>query len=165
MAEHTERLLPLVVGDHVQIQNQTGPHPTRWDKTGVIIEVQQFDQYVVRVDKSGSNTTHNFLSKFIPEQKHLDMPSLTITTPKPIQSALTHHPQPISPLRALPPCQQTEAESLPLTLNTLEPTCHHPHLCQQEQDFHHTRQPRDPLVHHLFLYHYTTTSTKNALSP
>ena len=32
-AEHTKRLPPLVVGNYVRIQNQTGTHPTQWDKT------------------------------------------------------------------------------------------------------------------------------------
>ena len=38
--EHTSRLPPLVVGDHVRIQNQTSSHPIKWDKTGVVIEVR-----------------------------------------------------------------------------------------------------------------------------
>ena len=37
--EHTKRLPLLRVGNHVRIQNQTGPHPTKWDKTDVVIEV------------------------------------------------------------------------------------------------------------------------------
>ena len=44
--EHTRRLPPLIVGDHVRIQNQTGTHPTKWDKTGLVIEVRQFDHYI-----------------------------------------------------------------------------------------------------------------------
>ena len=69
-AEHTKRLPPLAVGDHVRIQNQTGPHPTRWDKTGVITEVKQFDQYITRVDGSGRMTLRNrkFLRKYVPVQ-------------------------------------------------------------------------------------------------
>ncbi len=68
--QHTKRLLPLVVGNHVRIQNQTGAHPTRWDKTGVVIEVRQFDQYAVRVDGSGRMTIRNrkFLRKYTPVQ-------------------------------------------------------------------------------------------------
>ena len=68
--EHTRRLPPLVVGDHVRIQNQTGSHLTKWDKTGVVIKVRQFDQYVVRVDGSGRITlcNHKFLRKYIPIQ-------------------------------------------------------------------------------------------------
>ena len=67
-SEHTKRLPTLAVGDQVRIQNQTGPHPTKWDKTGCIIEVRQFDQYVVRVDGSGRMTTRNrkFLRKYVP---------------------------------------------------------------------------------------------------
>ena len=41
------------------LQNQVGPHPLKWDKTGRVIEVRQFDQYVVRVDGSGRVTLRN----------------------------------------------------------------------------------------------------------
>ncbi|KAK3103247.1 hypothetical protein FSP39_017815 [Pinctada imbricata] len=65
--EHTKRLPPLSVGDTVRMQNQTGPHPLRWDKTGTIIEVRQFDQYVVKVDGSGRVTLRKrkFLKKYV----------------------------------------------------------------------------------------------------
>lgn len=65
---HTKRLTPLAVSDHVRIQNQIGPHPTKWDKTGIVIEVRQFDQYVIRVDGSGRVTLRNrkFLRKYTP---------------------------------------------------------------------------------------------------
>ncbi|KAL5016074.1 hypothetical protein ScPMuIL_005663, partial [Solemya velum] len=52
-SEHTKRLPPLIIGDHVRVQNQTGQYPLKWDKTGTIIEVRQFDQYVVKMDGSG----------------------------------------------------------------------------------------------------------------
>ena len=45
--EHTRRLPPLCVGDYVRIQNQTGNFPRRWDKTGQVIEVRQYNQYLV----------------------------------------------------------------------------------------------------------------------
>jgi hypothetical protein len=68
LSEHTRPLPQLVVGDYVRIQNQTGPHPTKWDKTGIVVEVRQFDQYVVRVDGSGRVTLRNrkFLRKYLP---------------------------------------------------------------------------------------------------
>ena len=68
LAEHTKCLPPLSVGDHVRIQNQTGPHPLKWDKTGTVVEVRQFDQYVVRVDGSGRVTLRNrkFLRRYTP---------------------------------------------------------------------------------------------------
>ena len=68
LSEHTRSIPPLVVGDSVRIQNQSGPHPTKWDKTGIVVEVRQFDQYVVRVDGSGRVTLRNrkFLRKYVP---------------------------------------------------------------------------------------------------
>ena len=67
-AEHTKRQPPLTVGDHVRIQNQVGPHPLKWDKTGIVIEVCQFDKYAIKVDGSGRVTPRNrkFLRKFQP---------------------------------------------------------------------------------------------------
>jgi hypothetical protein len=57
--EHTAGLTPLKVGDAVRIQNQTGRHPTRWDKTGIVVKVLQYHQYGVRTDGSGRLTTRN----------------------------------------------------------------------------------------------------------
>ena len=58
----------LVVGDNVRIQNQVGPNPLKWDKTGKLIEVHQHDQYVIKVDGSGRVIIRNrkFLRKFSP---------------------------------------------------------------------------------------------------
>lgn len=56
LSEHTRPLPPLIVGDTVRIQNQVGPYLTKWDKTGVIVEMRQFNQYVVRLDGSGRVT-------------------------------------------------------------------------------------------------------------
>ena len=66
VCEHTRRLPPLAVGDTVRIQNQTGNHPLKWDKTGRVVEVRQFDQYLVRIDGSGRTTLCNrkFLRKY-----------------------------------------------------------------------------------------------------
>ena len=68
-SEHTKTLRPLVVSDQVRIQNQTGPNPRKWDKTGHVIEVCQHDQYVIWVDGSGRVTLRRkFLRKYIPVQ-------------------------------------------------------------------------------------------------
>ena len=66
LCEHTRRLPPLAVGDTVRIQNQTGNHPLKWDKTGRVVEVRLFDQYLVKVDGSGRTTLRNrkFLRKY-----------------------------------------------------------------------------------------------------
>ena len=59
LSEHTRVLPPLVIGNCVRLQNMVGPHPTKWDRTGIVVEVRQFDQYVVRVDGSGPVTLRN----------------------------------------------------------------------------------------------------------
>jgi hypothetical protein len=66
--EHTHRLPPLQVGDHVYIQNLVGNYPRRWERTGTVVEVRQFHQYVVRVDGSGRVTLRNrqHLRQFTP---------------------------------------------------------------------------------------------------
>ena len=88
-SEHTRRLPPLKVGNLVRIQNQTGPHPNKWDKTGTIIEVRQFNQYVIRVDGSGRITLRNrkFLRQYLPVKTPI--PKLSIT------EDLKYHPRPM----------------------------------------------------------------------
>ena len=70
LSEHTKRLPVLRIGDNVRLQNQTGNFPLKWDKTGIIIEVRQFDQYLVKIDGSGRTTLRNrkFLRKYLPVQ-------------------------------------------------------------------------------------------------
>ena len=77
--EHTRRLPPLRTGDCVRIQNQTGPHPNKWDKTGKVIEVRQYDQYLVKIDGSNRVTLRNrkFLRKYLPVV--CDPPKRTLT--------------------------------------------------------------------------------------
>ena len=57
--EKAKNLAPLEVGAHVQIQNQAGPKPTRWDKTGTVVESHGHRQYSVRVDGSWRVTLRN----------------------------------------------------------------------------------------------------------
>ena len=51
----------------VQIQNQKGNNPKRWNKSGKIIEKLDFDQYLVKIDGGGRLTRRNrrFLKKII----------------------------------------------------------------------------------------------------
>ena len=41
------------------IQNQSGRFPTKWDKSGVVVEIKPNDQYVVKVAGSGRLTLRN----------------------------------------------------------------------------------------------------------
>ena len=59
LSEHTRVVPPLAIGNCVRLHNMDGPHPTKWDRTGIVVEVRQFDQYVVRVDGSERVTLRN----------------------------------------------------------------------------------------------------------
>ena len=61
-------LKPLTVGQYVIIQNQRGPHPLRWERTGVVVECKPFDQYVIKVHGSNRLTLRNcrFLRSYDP---------------------------------------------------------------------------------------------------
>ena len=83
LSKQTERLVdgarqlkPLSVGDSVRIQNQTGSHPTKWDKTGVVMQIGENDKYVVRVDGSRRLTLRNrrYLRKMIPSKFYSQVP-------------------------------------------------------------------------------------------
>lgn len=93
LGEHTQHLSPLKVGDCVRVQNQRGPNSTKWDKTAVVIEVRQFDQYIVRIDGSGRVTLRNrkFLRKYIPVLRRDPPAAHHAYTPPP---ALNPAPQP-----------------------------------------------------------------------
>ena len=109
-SEHTKRLPPLIVGDHVRVQNQIGQHPLKWDKTGTIIEVRQFDQYVVRMDGSGRVTLRNrkFLRKYLPVK--------TITPTKTTEDDILAKKSWVSIPSVLP--QDTKLETDPAQTNT-----------------------------------------------
>ena len=85
---HAHRLPPLVIGDRVFVQNQHGQHPKKWDKSGIVMELGDHDQYVVKVDGSGRLTLRNrrFLRRFTP-------PTTTITqSPENLPSTLVPEP-------------------------------------------------------------------------
>ena len=94
LSEHTRNLPPLKVGDHVRIQNQTNNYLTKWDRTGRVVKVKQYHQYLIRVDGSGRIKMKNrkFLRKFTP----------LISDQKPYP---THHPT--------TPCHRATQPDLP----------------------------------------------------
>ena len=50
ISENTKFLPPLNCGDHVVILNRTGNFPSKWGKSGVVVEVKDCHQCVVKVD-------------------------------------------------------------------------------------------------------------------
>ena len=44
LARNTKQLRNLPIGTPVVLQNQSGRYPTKWDKTGVVVEVRPHEQ-------------------------------------------------------------------------------------------------------------------------
>ena len=126
LTEHSRPLPPLSVGDRCYIQNQTGHHPKRWDRSGTVVEILGNDSYHIKVDGSGRLTRHNqrFLRKFtepslnismadptpsIPVEYNLSTPSIptapiTTTTAPSIASRVQHN-ESVVPTTVFPtPC-------------------------------------------------------------
>ena len=104
-----------------------GPHPNKWDERGAIIEVRQFDQYLVCVDGSGRITLCNrkFLRRYVPVQEpqprgtiHDDFRQITKLPAKPA---------------ALPTLQPTTC--MPTTLASNQPTPESPLAKAQQGQF------------------------------
>ena len=156
--EHTKRLPALRVGDSVRIQNQTGPHPLKWDKTGTVIEVRQFDQYVVKVDGSGRVTLRNrrFLRKYTPVKRvepkiqlNHDLERIRYSTRS--ANKLT---DPADPIRqapsSQPPNPQPAAPALPPTVNLMMTPSKNPPdqpSVAPDESLHHTTPSENPPEH------------------
>ena len=108
LSEHTRELPQLKVGDKVFVQNQVGVAPTKWDLTGIIKEVRQYDQYIIKLDQSGRETLRN--------RKYLKL----LKIPHPIE----HTMQPPSSIPLFTPENQGISIPIPTDSNPLaeEPT-------------------------------------------
>ena len=94
--EHTKELGRLELGDKVFLQNQVGPNPRRWERTGTVMECKDHDQYAVKVDGTGRITLRN--RKFLRKLKQIPKP----TPPVPSIPAKTFLPDTLDQLPTLP---------------------------------------------------------------
>ena len=116
--EHSRGLSPLRCGDKVTVQNQTGRHPTKWDKSGVVVEVLQYHQYIVRMDGSGRLTTRN--RQFLRRQA---FPTTEDTNPLLRQLPPTPPtPPPPTPTPATPPPTHPSPQTPPTSTNPSIPS-------------------------------------------
>ena len=54
------RPLPqLGVGDVCRVQNQSGSHPNKWDRTAEVVQVNDHDNYIMKMHGSGRLTSRN----------------------------------------------------------------------------------------------------------
>ena len=133
LSEHTKALKPLKVGDTVLIQNQTGPKPNKWDKTGMVVEKMMNDQYRIKTDGSGRVTLRNrrFLRPFTPYTPHV-LPladQVQQFYPEEIPQTVGLHDQEQAPAEQVVPHQ--ERQEVP---HQAQPgVCHQAQPVQQEQ--------------------------------
>ena len=128
-SERTKRLPLLKVGDFVRMQNQVGPQPLKWDKTGTVIEVRQFDQYVVKVEGSGRVTLRNrkFFRRFSPAIPSPPRRTIAMDCSKPTEFNLpSSFPAPIKPTQSNPvavsPSENHETGNTPSPPIPVDPT-------------------------------------------
>ena len=97
LKEHSRPLRPLALGERVFLQNQQGPSPTKWDRSGTVVESPGHDQYRIKVDGSGRLTLRNrrFLRAYTPVTPSFE---LQPTVPPPAPTAVKHPAQPPSDL-------------------------------------------------------------------
>lgn len=103
--EKTRHLQPLIPGDCCRIQNQKGRFPSRWDKTGTVVQVNEHDQYVMKMCGSNRLTLRNrkYLRKIENAiQPAIDLPTLPTSTVTTIPS---------TPPRNLTPTTETNDNS------------------------------------------------------
>ena len=81
-SEHTKKLGRLQNGDKVFLQNQVGPNPRKWERTGTVMECKDHDQYTVKVDGTGRVTLRN--RKFLRQLKQI--PKHSSPSPPPLPS-------------------------------------------------------------------------------
>jgi hypothetical protein len=99
--ERTKDLDDLEIGSPVAIQNQTGNNPTKWDKTGIVLENKPNSQVLIRVDRSRRVTTRN--RRFM---RCLDPALRTIQSPRSVMR---------EPAKKSPPVQKQHVrEDLPV---------------------------------------------------
>ena len=53
LAEHTKTQSCLDVGDVVLVQRQSGPESNNWEQSGVVVKVNDYDQYQIKMDGGG----------------------------------------------------------------------------------------------------------------
>ena len=136
-------LQPLAAGQHVLIQNGGGVTPTRWNRSGIVVEVLPFRQYRVKYDGSGRLQVRNrqHLKAFVPPTSipaYPAVPSLTIpdvdTTPRPPVPA--HESTPIRPDQVTTGRPRSPSWPTSLPLNS-------PHTTAAYRDAPNTAPPSD----------------------
>ena len=137
LGAHSRTLQRLAVGDRVFIQNQHGHNPTKWDRSGTVMEALDHDQYWVKVDGSGRLTLRNrrFLRAFTPVTPAFELratpdpsiPDTLYTTPPQTRFTVPAGPPPPPTERNLvqaefPPSDPVDEVNLPVDSSETTPS-------------------------------------------
>lgn len=114
----SRKLPPLKLGDKVMVQDQSTHKPGRWTKTGTVVEVQEYDSYLVKIDGSNTVTKRNrkFLRKVVTYNEVMNGPAPDVST--------ATLPMP-SPTNTLPPDHHSSHDAPPQASVTTGPASSH----------------------------------------
>jgi len=118
-----KNLAPLAVGQTVNVQNQTGSKPLRWDRTGVVTEVGDHRQYSIRMDGSGRLSLRNrkFLRPTTP--LHVDQLRPAVSTWTQLPPGENHpDPTPVDSVTIAEEAAPVPAPDLEQTIASSPPT-------------------------------------------
>ena len=120
MRPHTKDLPPLPARAKVRMQNLSGHHPKRWDRSGSVVELLPFDQYLVRTHGSGRVVRRNrrHLRQVVTVSDAPRYPTTPPTVPPTLPGtspSVTHADTPIPMTTQLP---APPANDLPATVST-----------------------------------------------
>ena len=105
----TKQLSPLKTGDTVMVQDMSGQKPGKWTKTGQVIEVEDFDSYLVKINGSNNVTKRNrrYLRKIIPYIERVTGPVAPKISPPahPVRAPSPSVPRP--EVHTMPPLTQS----------------------------------------------------------
>ena len=95
--ELSRPLSKLQVGDQCYVQNMEGNYPKRWDRSGVVVEDQGHDSYLIKIDGSGRLAKRNrkHLRKFSPTSPMFSVPHHLPSVPKMAQKSLLTSQSPV----------------------------------------------------------------------
>ena len=135
----TKHIPPLNFGDPVQIQNQTGIRPTKWNNTGFVTEVLPHRQYRVVLDGSRRVILRNrrFLKKILPvccQIEECSFELLVTNQPAPLTTTEGYNPKTLAPARPVsttePKVAAPTLDDHPISITQPKPPSHNEQLSQ-----------------------------------
>ena len=121
-SHRTKDLEDLEVGTAVAIQNQTGPDPTKWDKTGNVLENKPNSELMIKVNRSRRITMRN--RRFV---RPMETTLRTTTRPAPVRREQATQP---TTRQELP--RRTPLSSPPVDADNVDETL--AEVCEGDRD-------------------------------